>query len=164
MSSRTDAELTILASHLLARYAWAIDDRAYDELLQVFTEDAYADYGPFACHGAEELAVRMEELHRDLLTTQHLVGSVLARGQPDGSASVVSHVRATLVRAPGGRDRVEVAATYRDRMVLTAAGPRLAERRVEGRWVTGERDILPWFREQTSSADPRSTSPDDGGV
>jgi hypothetical protein len=108
MSRPTDVELTHLASHLLARYAWAIDDGAYDDLLQVFTEDAYADYGAFACHGAEELAVRMEELHRDLRTTQHLVGSVLARREPDGSARVVS--------------------------------------------------------EQTSRADPRSTSPDDGGV
>jgi SnoaL-like domain len=162
--SRTDAELTHLASHLLARYVWAIDDGAYGDLREVFTEDAYADYGPFSCRGAEELVIRMEELHRDLLTTQHLVGSVLARGEPDGSASVVSHVRATLVRTPGGRDRVEVAATYRDRMVLTPAGPRLAERHVEGHWIAGVRDILPWFREQTSPADPRSTSPDDGGV
>jgi 3-phenylpropionate/cinnamic acid dioxygenase small subunit len=192
VTDHADAELTQAAGHLLARYAWAIDDRAYDDLLDVFTEDVVADYGPFTCRGAAAVVARMEELHRDLLTTQHLVGSVLACAEPDGSATVRSHVRATLVRGRGERERVEVAATYRDRMVLTPAGLRIAERRVQGRWVAGERSILPWFRErppgttsedlaptgasathpeggrvdlsETTSAAPRSTSPDDRGA
>jgi hypothetical protein len=133
----------------------------------------------------------MGEIHRDLRTTQHLVGSVLARRDPDGSIAVLSHVRATLVRAGGERGRVEVAASYRDAMVLTPIGYRISQRRVEGRWIAGERSILPWFHErppgetgdrssvgasstrseerrvdrsQTTSAAPRSTSSDDKGI
>jgi hypothetical protein len=189
MPLQGDAELTQVAGHLLARYAWAIDDRAYDDLLVVFTPDVVADYGPFTCRSAEELVGRMREIHRDLRTTQHLVGSVFARSGPDGSVNVRSHVRATLVG--GERGRVEVAASYRDTMVLTPTGYRIAQRRVDGRWIAGERRILPWFHErlpretmdcasigasstgsderrvdrsQTTSTVPRSTSPDDRGI
>ena len=190
MTRSEDVELTQVAAHLMARYAWAIDDRAWFDLHDVFTADVAADYGAFTCHGADELAARMEEIHQGLRTTQHLVGSVVARGGPDGSASVLSHVRATLVRGSGASARVEVAASYRDTMVRTPSGPRIAERHVEGRWISGERSILPWFHEpsrtsegldpagasdvaadgrrvdrsQTASAVPRSTRPDDRGI
>lgn len=160
MTDLTDVELTQVASHLLARYAWAIDDRAYDDLLEVFTDDVVADYGAFTCSSAAELVARMEELHRDLRTTQHLVGSVHACGEADSSATVRSHVRATLVRGSGEGGRVEVAATYRDRLVVAATGPRIAERHVEGRWISGDRDILPWFRQR----EPRPPSSEHVGA
>lgn len=150
MTLLADAELTQVASHLMARYAWAIDDRAYDDLVAVFTPDVHADYGPFRCAGAEELALRMRELHDGLRSTQHLIGSVLARGEPDGSVSVRSHVRATLVRASGEQGRVEVAASYRDVLLPSTIGYRIAQRRVVGLWIAGERSILPWLDERLS--------------
>lgn len=156
-----EVALTGAAQHLLARYAWAIDDRDYGSLRDVFTPDVDADYGTFACTGVDALVERMEEIHRDLRTTQHLVGSVLARPVGDGSAHVRSHVRATLVRGGGEAGRVEVAATYRDVVVPTPGGHLISERRVEGRWISGERSILPWFHART----PGTTrpSPDDRG-
>jgi 3-phenylpropionate/cinnamic acid dioxygenase small subunit len=147
-----DAQLTLVASHLLARYAWAIDDRSYDDLREIFADDVVADYGAFTCRSAEELVSRMEEIHRDLVTTQHLVGSVHARRGGAGEIDVRSHVRATLVRTRGERGRVEVAATYRDRLIDTPTGLRITERSVEGRWIDGERSILPWFHGGSSGA------------
>jgi len=171
MAARGDVDLTQAAGHLLARYAWAIDDRAYDELRDVFTPDVVADYGPFVCRGADEMVARMRDLHEGLRTTQHLVGSVLARLEPDGTATVRSHVRAVLVRGTGEWGRVEVAASYRDVMVSHGSGHRIAQRRVEGRWIAGERSILPWFHDRLSDEDARSapagaqsTSHDDRGV
>ena len=157
-----DPGLTQVAADLLARYVWAIDDRDYAALRDVFTADATADYGAFACAGADEVVARMEEIHRDLRTTQHLVGSVLAEARDDGAVLVRSHLRATLVRDGGYRGRVEVSASYRDRMVRTDRGHRIAERRVEGRWIAGERSILPWFHAPPPGTTP--TSPDDRGI
>lgn len=139
------------AARLLGRYAWAIDDKDWDDLREVFTSDAVADYGAFVSHGVDELVTRMAELHHGLVT-QHLIGSVLSEPAGDGAVMMRSHVRATLVRATD-RARVQVAASYRDTVVATAAGPRIAERRVDGRWISGERSILPWFR------DPRDDRP-----
>lgn len=134
---------TAVATHLLARYCWAIDDAAYEDLANVFTADATADYGAFGCHGVASLVETMTRLHRDLRTTQHLVGTVLAEEQSGGLISSRAHVRAALV-APDRR-RVEVAATYRDVIKATESGWRVADRRVQGRWACGHRAILPWF-------------------
>ncbi|ASR37678.1 hypothetical protein BAY61_24740 [Prauserella marina] len=156
-----DVRATAVAAELLARYCWAIDDEAYDELRVLFLPDAVADYGAFRCRGGAEVADVMAELHRDLRTTQHLLGSVSGRAGDDGQVRVRSHVRATLV-ARGGEgarsSRVEVAASYRDLLSHTGDGWRIAERRVDGRWVTGDRTILPWFdRAGHSGGDVRST-------
>jgi 3-phenylpropionate/cinnamic acid dioxygenase small subunit len=158
----TGPDLTHVAADLLARYAWAIDDRDFGALAEVFTEDVVADYGAFTCAGSADVVARMEEIHRGLRTTQHLVGSVLALAEDDGRVRVRSHVRATLVRDGGERDRVEVAASYRDLLVVTGEGHRIAERRVEGHWIAGERSILPWFHAPPPGT--TTTRPDDRGI
>lgn len=144
-----DVRATAVAAELLARYCWAIDDEAYDDLRSLFLPDAVADYGAFRCRGGAEVADVMAELHRGLRATQHLLGSVSATAEHDGRVRVRSQVRATLVaRATGERGkpaRVEVAASYRDLLLRTDLGWRIAERRVDGRWVDGDRTILPWF-------------------
>ncbi|MFF5986467.1 nuclear transport factor 2 family protein [Prauserella flavalba] len=143
-----DARATAVAAELLARYCWAIDDEAYDDLRALFLPEAVADYGVFRCRGGAEVATVMAELHRGLRTTQHLLGSVSARADDDGRLHVRSHVRATLVARSTGEEgpaRVEVAASYRDLLMHTDPGWRIAERRVDGRWVAGDRTILPWF-------------------
>lgn len=147
-------DLHSTATALLARYAWAIDDQAYDELDHVFTADVRADYEAFECHGVAELVRVMEEIHRGLAATQHLVGSVLVSG--DGPRFAVrSHVQATLVRRVDGvPSRVVVGASYQDGIVRTADGWRIAERRARGLWVEGDRSILGWLP-QRSTGRPR---------
>lgn len=138
------------ASTLLARYAWAIDDQAYDELDHVFTADVRADYEAFECHGVTEMVREMERIHRGLAATQHLVGSVLV--EPDGPrVAVRSHVQATLVRRVDGvPNKVVVGASYRDRMVETTDGWRIADRCARGLWVEGDRSILAWLPQRSA--------------
>lgn len=138
------AELSWVAHDLLARYAWAIDGRAYGELAHVFVADVEADYEAFRCHDVEALIKRMESLHRDLDATQHLVGGVLV--VPGERVRVRSHVQATLVRRTGDlRGRLTVGASYDDVLVETDDGWRIAERSVRGLWADGAKAILPWF-------------------
>lgn len=135
------------ATALLARYAWAIDDQAYDELHHVFTADVRADYEAFGCHGVTEVVRAMERIHRGLAATQHLVGSVLVEPLgPGPGATVRSHVQATLVRRVDGvPSRVVVGASYRDEMIRTSDGWRIADRHARGLWVEGDRSILSWL-------------------
>lgn len=153
-----DVAATAMAAELLGRYCWAIDDGAYDELHELFDPDAVADYGGFRCRG-DELAGVMADLHRHLRTTQHLLGSVHATADGPDVVRVRSHVRATLVerRDGAGSGRVEVAASYRDLLRRTARGWRIAERTVDGRWITGDRTILPWFDRARRGADAAGT-------
>lgn len=138
------------AQTLLATYAWAIDDREYAAFAEVFTPDVHADYEAFQVDGLDDMVDRMTRIHQDLLATQHLVGSVLLGA--DGT--VRSQVQATLVGRsdPGGRREVlQVGASYRDRLVATPHGWRIAERRTQTRWIQGQRALLAWGREITSS-------------
>ncbi|MBB3665529.1 hypothetical protein FB384_004487 [Prauserella sediminis] len=150
---------TAVAGEVLSRYCWAIDDGAYDELHELFLPDARADYGAFRCRG-DELADVMAGLHRHLRTTQHLLGSVHAAAEEVGGVRVRSHVRATLVgrREGAGSARVEVAASYRDLLCRAERGWRIAERTVDGRWIAGDRTILPWFGRAWRSAGAAGTS------
>jgi 3-phenylpropionate/cinnamic acid dioxygenase small subunit len=133
------------AGQLLARYAWAIDDRRWQDLHEVFASDAEADYEAFRCRTAEELVDRMRQLHQDLDDTQHLIGSVLV--EPDGAGlRMRSHVRATLVkRGSAAGSTLTVCARYDDRVRETTAGVRITARSVRGISVHGNRGILPWL-------------------
>ena len=119
------------AAQLLSRYAWAIDERRWEALGEVFTADAVADYEAFVCHGVSELVDRMRELHDGLDATQHLIGSLLVEEQ--GASLVVrSHVQATLVkRGHSGGPTVTVLARYDDDVRRTPAGLRIARRSVD---------------------------------
>lgn len=140
--------LTSAACQVLAAYAWLIDDRRWSDFGEVFTADAIADYEAFACRGADAIGRRMESIHTGLDATQHLIGSVLVT-EENGGLGVRSQVQATLVRRglPGG-GTLTVGARYDDRMVRTAAGWRIAERRTKGLWTQGNRTILPWLAGQ----------------
>lgn len=131
---------------LLARYCWALDadPSAEPDLSGVFTADVVADYEGFSCRGHVDLARRLQALHRELRSTQHLTGSVLAGPDGAGGGVATSHVRATLVGREGRR--LEVAASYRDWMTETSTGWRVSRREVRGLWMDGDRTILPWMK------------------
>lgn len=145
-----EAGLSVVANQLLARYAWAIDSQDYPNLAEVFTDDVVADYEGFACQGVAELVETMERLHRGLRATQHLIGSVLVTDATSDAATVRSHVRAVLVGER--RRRLEVGASYVDRLRREPSGWRIAERRVRGAWMDGDRSILPWMGDRTDDA------------
>ena len=144
------------AQTLLARYAWAVDDRDYALLAEVFTPDVSADYEAFRTEGLDELVAQMTRIHEGLVATQHLVGSVLV--SHDGRSR--AHVQATLVGRPQGagghRELVRVGACYRDRLVPVGRGWRIAERRTQGLWIEGRRDLLPWMSEQPPTSPHKS--------
>lgn len=145
-------------AQLLAHYAWAIDDRRWDDLRDVFAADVRADYEAFSCGSVDELVDRMRELHQPLDASQHLIGSVLVR--PEGEdLRVRSHVLATLVkRGTSGGSTVTISAHYDDTVRATSAGLRIAARSVRGVTVHGNRALLPWLRRPDAQSGALGTS------
>lgn len=111
---------------LLARYGHLLDERAFDRLGEVFTEDVRydaTDFGEPVWVGLAELIEAMRAGRRHPVA-HHATNVVLGVPRPDGSVPALS-------KGPGvGRNGRVGSATYSDLLVATSAGWRIAARSV----------------------------------
>jgi ketosteroid isomerase-like protein len=111
---------------LLHAYCRALDEMDLAAIPALFTEDCVVSYGPgLESRGAARLAADLARLWRWRRTSHHLSNIVL-RVEGDG-AEAASYVIARH-EAPDGRTAT-LFGQYRDRLLRTAAGWRIAERR-----------------------------------
>jgi 3-phenylpropionate/cinnamic acid dioxygenase small subunit len=128
---------------LCYRYAAALDDRDWELLRTCFLPDAVAEYeGLDRCDGFEAI----QELCRGALApldrSHHLVGNVYP--VVDGhEATCQCYLQAQHVRAgtPGG-DTFLLGGRYSDELVRTEEGWRIAVRRLETWWTTGNPAVI----------------------
>jgi hypothetical protein len=121
---------------LQARYGFALDLRAFDDLRAVFTEDAEIDYSMSTqCHtGLDRIVAFFRSTATRVGATQHLMHTSLvwATG-PDtveGRTHVTAHHTARGVAPPvPAASTYTVTGTYTDRYVRTATGWRIRYRR-----------------------------------
>jgi hypothetical protein len=121
----------------------ALDDRDWARLRTCFTPDAYGDYaGIGALHGYEAVERACRHALEPLAASQHLLGNHAVTVDGD-EARASCYFQAQHVRpgTPGGGTYV-VAGTYRDRMVRTPEGWRIAERRLSVTWTEGNAAVL----------------------
>ncbi len=115
---------------LLARYALAIDQHAFDRLDDLFTEDAVVDYTEFGGPRADLATIKSflaEALPRHA-GHQHLVGSVVIDLDGD-RATVRSICHNPMLLARGEEVRPYFCGLwYRDSLVRTPSGWRIRER------------------------------------
>lgn len=124
------------------RYATALDTRDWALLDRVFTADAEGDFGGAPLRGIEALRGLMQGALGGCGATQHLLGN--HRVELDGDrARCVCQVRAFHAgtgRAAGGH--YELFGEYRDELLRTAEGWRIARRTLRVRHEIGTRDVL----------------------
>jgi hypothetical protein len=123
---------------LLCRYTFALDSHDWESLRGCFTDDAVADLGEFGRYeGMEAIIASVRGALGGLDASQHLLGNVVA--SVDGEqATATSYVQAQHVAAgDDGPLMATVGATYRDRLVRTAAGWRITHRKLETSWRAG---------------------------
>jgi len=116
---------------LFARYSFAIDERDWDALDHVFTPDARIDYsetggasGSFADIKAW-LPLALDRFPK----FQHMVATTKLDLAGDSATSRTILFNPMVHRDPAGVDQVFfIGLWYRDRLVRTAAGWRIAER------------------------------------
>ena len=122
---------------LLSRYTDAIDRRDWDALDGVFTPDAFIDYTSVggASGNLPEIKKFLDESFKFFESTQHLIGSSVVDINGDEATS------RTICHNPmvfkGGKDpRLLVCGIwYRDRLVRTPEGWRIAERVEESSYI-----------------------------
>lgn len=137
MQQTNEAFIRQACTDLIVRYAYLNDERRYDELVALFTEDAVL-YRPSAPRQgiAGRPAILAAFGKRPLETmTFHVTSDVLVEVQDTQHAQARSRIlllSATRPQEPGalpGEARAPVPGVFHDRFRLTAEGWKFAERR-----------------------------------
>lgn len=122
-------------SRLITRYAFLNDEREYDALVQLFTEDAVL-YRPSAPDQAIAGRPAILEAFRKRpaeTVTFHVCSDILIDVQEDGRSALgrsrILMLSTTLSNGVPGEAKTPVPGTFRDRFVLTGEGWKFAERR-----------------------------------
>ena len=128
---------------LLARYTDAIDRRDWDALDRIFTEDAWIDYSSVggAAGNLPEIKTFLDESFKLFASTQHLIGStVVDIAGDEATARTICHNPMVF---KGGKDPhlLVCGVWYRDRLVRTVDGWRIAERVEESSYM---KEIPAW--------------------
>lgn len=122
-------------------YCWALDDKEYERLRDVFLPDATAEVAG-SCEGVDAIIERVRGALDPLDVTQHLVTN--HRVEVDGDRAVCrcqlqsQHVRRA---AEGGRNYL-VGGHYTDHLERTAAGWRIRRRELVITWTDGNRRVV----------------------
>lgn len=130
-------------TRLCYRYGKALDDRDWERLRSCFLPDAVADYeGLERCEGYEAIERVCRGALEPLTRSQHLIGNVFPTVDGDAATSEC-YLQAQHVQAgtPGG-DTFIVAGRYSDELVRTEGGWRIARRRLETWWTSGNAGVF----------------------
>jgi len=124
------------------RYAWALDQRDWAALDQVFTPDASGDFGEFRCADREAIRTMIRSMLGGCGPTQHLLG-VYRISISGNEATSVCAIRAHHIgRGAEASLEYECFGEYRDRLVRTSDGWRIRHRAMLLTHETGDRSIL----------------------
>lgn len=122
---------------LLSRYTDAIDRRDWDALDGIFTTDAWIDYRSVggAAGNLDEIKKFLDDSFKLFESSQHLIGSsVVNIAGDEATARTICHN--PMVFKGGSDPRLLVCGIwYRDRLVRTAGGWRIAERVEESSYM-----------------------------
>lgn len=125
---------------LLARYTQAIDQRDWDALDLIFTPGALIDYSAMggAAGGLDEIKTFLAGAMPIFEISQHLVGSSVV--DIDGDTATARTICHNPMVLEGGDDPhlMVCGLWYRDKLVRTPAGWRIAERVEERAYIKEE--------------------------
>jgi hypothetical protein len=126
---------------LTIAYSYALDDRRFDDLDDVFVADATAELG-WPLQGRQAIKDRVRDALVPLDASQHLVAT--HRVQLDGDqATGRCYLQAQHVRAgAAGGSQFMVGGCYEDRYVRTPDGWRIAHRALVVLWTDGNPAVL----------------------
>ncbi|MEV0847808.1 nuclear transport factor 2 family protein [Streptomyces sp. NPDC049954] len=139
MTSQDTSEIIAVT----VRYCWALDQRRFEDLAQVFTEECHADYG------ADHIMTSPQEIGgffakvvdaRSVDRSQHLVTNHEVEVDGDTATSRCQYQSHYFTQTTAGTDVEDVGGVYFDRLRRTDEGWRIAERVVRTHWRLGGPD------------------------
>ncbi len=148
MTSISSADLNRLIDErnivaLATAYTWALDQRQWDELRDVFASDATATLGSSdLLVGADAIIDRIRAALSPLDDSQHLIGNHDISVDGD-RATHRCYLHAQHIRrdASGGPHYI-VAGRYEDELARTADGWRITHRNLAVMWEEGNRRVV----------------------
>jgi hypothetical protein len=130
---------------LFARYSFAIDDRDWDALDEVFTADAVIDYT--AAGGVRgtlpQIKVWLAQVMARFSAYQHMVATTRLELAGDSATSRTILFNPMVVDKDGVKQVFFIGLWYRDRLVRTAQGWRIRERIEQFSYAHNAPDMLP---------------------
>ena len=131
---------------LFARYSFAIDERDWDALDRVFTLDAQIDYGETGGARGDFAQIKawLPLALERFPMFQHMVATTKLDIDGDEARRLRIRILAKVFRNAAGEDQTFfIGLWYRDRLVRTAEGWRIAERYEEMGYVHNAPDMAP---------------------
>ncbi len=128
---------------LSSRYARAIDERDWDLLRNVFTEDAQADFGlgqPF--HGIDKIVHAARTVMESLTHTQHFLGNHEIELDGDRAKGRHKFIGGAFLHTDVGGPTLCERGEYIDEYVRTDQGWRISELGIAVAWCEGNMAIL----------------------
>jgi 3-phenylpropionate/cinnamic acid dioxygenase small subunit len=130
---------------LLSRYAWALDDKRFDGLDDVFTPDAFLDYT--ATGGEKGSFADIKEWLAKVLpyfpTYQHYVTNKVITIDGDTATSRSALYNPMGQKKGDGTSYFFVGGEYHDQLIRTPNGWRIAERIERSTWADGDVPAAP---------------------
>lgn len=118
-------------THLVTTYAYAIDERDWAKLDQVFTPDAKIDYTAMGGIAGDYPKIRawLPDALKHFPGYMHFIGNLLFDVNGDQASGKVACFNPMVVPKPeGGSDTMFLGLWYHDRYVRTKSGWRISER------------------------------------
>ena len=146
----------LAATDTLFRFATAIDTCDWDAYRSVFTDEIDVDYssyraGSVGLMSADDWVDRARRLFPGLDASQHSISNVRVHLNGD-NADVDAYVRADHSLVNGQGDSLfTIGGTYRDRLVRSGAGWKIAAVRLTVLWNHGNRHVLTLAAERASA-------------
>lgn len=130
---------------LLARYAWALDDKRFDGLDAVFTPDAFLDY---TATGGEkgsyaEVKAWLAKVLPHFPTYQHYVTNKVIELDGDNATSRSALYNPMGMKKGDTTSFFFVGGEYHDKLVRTSDGWRITERIEKQTWADGNVPTAP---------------------
>ena len=119
------------------RYARCADHKDYGGFGEVFTEDAVFDYSGREVTPLDAIREMMRALDK-YHTTQHRVQNVLYEVDGDAAEGETYCLASHLFDDNGATKKIDMAIIYRDRLLRTGVGWRIAQRQFDLLWSRTE--------------------------
>lgn len=127
---------------LTVRYCWALDERDWDSLSEVFSSDAYAKYGVTEHKGIDSIIEKCQKALLPLDFSHHMVTNHVVELEGD-EATCKCYFQAQHVRnsTPGGVNFI-IAGKYEDELTRINGEWKISSRVLTKIWTEGNEKVV----------------------
>jgi len=127
---------------LTIAYTWALDDRRFEDLRDVFAVDATGDLAGVHCEGIDAILERIQRGLSKLDATQHVISNQQVRVDGDTATCRCYLVGQHIKHGTPGGDHFIMSGTYSDRLARRPEGWRIVHRTLEILWTEGNPAVV----------------------